>query len=219
VVELRINQLIHRRYTKGDVSFSDVFPRHIDGKDTMEYMLERTFFRPRDIIVFVNECLELAEGRATISAAVVKDAEQRYSADRLQSLANEWSLIWPNLFHTAHIFHGMKAKFEVSELTEEFLIEKFTELSSEIGENSPDTITRALNNLGTEQGNFGSIRNIILREFYSSGLIGIKTGPTNTVSWSRSNAHARLAGGDVRPSSTVFVHPMFHRALGIKYAH
>lgn len=218
LVERRINQLIRRRYTKGDVSFVDIFPRHVDGKDAMDYMLERTFYRPRDIILFVNECLELADGRPTITAGIIKDAEQRYSLERLQSLAYEWILIWPSLFHTAQLFYGLKDRFEVSELTEEFCTERFTQLARDLRDTDADSIVRALENLCTEHGNFSSIRNLALREFYSTGLIGIKTGPTNSVSWARDNARARLTAGDVRPTSIVFVHPMFHRALGIKYS-
>ncbi|MCX7144201.1 MAG: hypothetical protein NT123_24825 [Proteobacteria bacterium] len=219
LVERRINQLIRRRYTKGDVSFSDIFPRHVDAKDTMEYMLERTFYRPRDIIMFVNACLELVDGRASITANTIKEAEQNYSAGRLRSLADEWSLIWPSLNYTAHIFYGLKDKVEVLELTEDLLVERFTEIASELDPNMADTITRALNTLCTDQANFNSVRSIVVREFYATGLIGIKTGPTNSVSWSRNNAHARISAGELRPNSVIVIHPMFHRTLGIKYAH
>lgn len=37
IVELRINKLIRRNYTKGSVSFNDVFPAHVDSKNTFDY--------------------------------------------------------------------------------------------------------------------------------------------------------------------------------------
>ncbi|MDP3590163.1 MAG: hypothetical protein Q8R54_06445, partial [Methylobacter sp.] len=69
IVESRLNKLIKRHYTKGDLSFKEIFPTNINGKDAFDYMLDRTFFRPRDIIVFVNDCLELCAGRPKISAS------------------------------------------------------------------------------------------------------------------------------------------------------
>jgi len=218
LVQQRINQLIRRRYTKAGVSFNEIFSSKVDGKEPLDYMLERTSYRPRDIIMFVNECLTLSEGRANISAAIIKEAEARYSVERLQSLANEWSTILPNLIHTARLFYGLKDHFDVSEIAEQFLEERYNDIASEIMDPNSDPITRSLDSLYTEKGNFGSVRSFILREYYVTGLIGIKVGPTDPISWSRISGRARLTPGEIRPSSAVCIHPMFHRALGIKYS-
>ncbi len=220
VVERRINQLIRRRYTKGDIFFGDVFPKNVDSKNTLTYMLDRTFLRPRDIIVFINECLELSEGRTNISGAVIKEAEPRYSAERLQSLADEWRTIYPNLFHAVQLFHGLSEHFSIGELTEQVLVERYNHIASDILDVHSDPITRSLSTLYTESGNFLAVRNFVLRQFYVTGLIGIKAGPTDPTTWSRLfTARASLSAGDVRPSSFVVIHPMFHRALGIRYSH
>jgi len=219
LIERRINRLIQRRYTKGDISFADVFTKHVDGVLTLDYMLERTFNRPRDIIVFVNECLELCDGRTDISSSIIKQAEERYSQERLKSLANEWNLIWPNLIHTAQVFRGFRDHFGVNEITEEVLQERYIDIVSEITDANSDPITRSLEGLYASDGNFGSVRSFVLREFYATGLIGIKVGPTDSISWARLTARGRLGPGEVRGSSIVYVHPMFHRVLGIKYSH
>ncbi|MDP3331923.1 MAG: hypothetical protein Q8Q40_10885 [Methylococcaceae bacterium] len=217
IVEYRINKLIKRNYTKGDIYFKDVFPNNIDGKDTFDYMLERTFFRPRDIIVFLNECLELCAGRPKISVTIIKEAENNYSYERLQSLSNEWNTILPDLMHTSRLFFGFKDHFEVKIITQDFLQEKFEEIAFSLNERSPDPITKSLYSLYTSKNtNFESIRNYILREFYAIGLIGIKTGPTDSISWTRTNNLSRLSAGQIRPSSTIYIHPMFYRALGVR---
>jgi hypothetical protein len=218
IVETRINKLIERHYTKRDVLFNDVFPEHIDSQETFDYMLERTFFRPRDIIVFVNECLELCANRPKITASIIKDAENNYSSERLQSLANEWSRIMPDLMYTSRLIYGQKKSFEVSLITQEFIQEKFEEIAIYLNKNSLDIITKSLFSLyEVGSGNYDSVRNYILREFYSIGLIGIKTGPTDSVNWVRKNTISRLSSGQIRPSSVVHIHPMFYRALGIKF--
>ena len=218
VVERRIRQLIRRRYTKADVSFADVFVSNVDGKDTADYLLDRTFSRPRDIILFINECIALSAGKPSISAAVIKDAEERYSAERLQSLAYEWQSIYPNLGHSVRLFQGMRARFDVSEITESFLEERFNAIAADVSNTQVDPITRAICTLYGGTGNFNSVRNYMLREFYVTGLLGIKARPTDSISWSRLSGHPRLVAGDLRPSSLICLHPMFHRALGVRYS-
>ena len=218
IVETRINKLIKRSYTKGDITFKDVFPAHIDSNDTFGYMLERTFYRPRDIIVFVNECLELCSGRPQISATIIKEAEYNYSHERLQSLSNEWNKLLPDLSHTSQLLYGLKNHFEVNQLSQEYLYSKFEEIAIQLDKNSSDPITKSLFSLYVEKSaNYESVRNYLLREFYAVGLIGIKTSATDSVSWTRLNTLSRLSPGQIRANSVVHIHPMFYRALGIKY--
>lgn len=217
IVATRINKLIKRHYTNGGICFKDVFPRKIDGKDCFDYMLERTFYRPRDIIVFVNECLELCAGRPNISATIIKDAEKNYSAERLQSLSNEWSIILPDLMHTSRLLFGLNFHFKVSELTQDFLGAKFEEIAISLNEMSCDPITKVLYSMYSGgNSNFESVRNYVLREFYNIGLIGIKSGPTDSTSWTHLNNLSRISAGQIKPSSTIYIHPMFYRALGIR---
>ena len=216
VVELRINKLIKNHYTKEAVSFKNVFPDHVDTRDTFDYMLERTFFRPRDIIMFVNECLELCAGKPAITAGIIKDAEGNYSVERLQSLSYEWKTVLPDLSYTSRMLFGMKERFEVNQITEEVLQEKFEEIAYNLSDSSADPVTKVLYGLYSGKGgNFESARNYILREFFATGLIGIKTGPTDSINWTQVN-NPRLVAGQIRNSSVIHIHPMFHRALGIK---
>lgn len=219
LIERRINFLIKRRYTKGDVTFSDVLPTMVGEEETINYLADRTFLRPRDIILFLNECISLSEGKTSISLATIKKAEDQYSHKRLQSLATEWQSIYPNLIHVARLFYGMKSHIEVSEITKEFIEERYPDIAAEIQEanlsSSADPITKSLDNLYTPNANFGSIRSYVLRELYITGLIGIKTGPTSPVHWSYSSS-THLSTSEIRPSSSIYIHPMFHRALGIR---
>ena len=217
VIESRINFLIKRRYTKGDISFTDIFPNRVDGKASLDYMLDRTFYRPRDIIVFLNDCLDLCEGRTKISASIIKDAEKNYSLERRQSLCYEWNTILPDLIHTTELLSDLKECFEVSYLTQAYLQTRFEEIAVNLDKDSQDPITKSLFSLYmANNANFESVRNYILREFYSVGLIGIKTGPTDSVSWARLTNLSHLNAGQIRPSSIVHIHPMFYRALRTK---
>lgn len=216
IVEMRINKLIRHHYTKNAVCFKDVFPAHVDTENTFDYMLARTLYRPRDIIMFVNDCLELCADRPSITSSIIKQAEGSYSIERLQSLAYEWQTVLPDLSSTVRLLCGMKEKFEVSHLTQELIQQRFEELVPNLSESSSDPITKSLFGLYSEKGgNFDSVRNFILREFYATGLIGVKSGSSDPMSWSQAG-NPRIAAGQVRANSIIQVHPMFHRALGIK---
>jgi len=179
LIERRINHLIKRRYTKGDVSFNDVFPSRIEHQSTIDYLTDRTFLRPRDIILFLNECLALADGRPSITETLVKQAEERYSHRRLQSLATEWHMVYPNLVHVAKLFYGHnKCNIPVSEITKDFIESRYTEIVSNIKDTGIDPITRLLDTLYTADANFGAVRARVLQELYMTGFIGIKAGPS-----------------------------------------
>ncbi len=56
LLELRIRKLISHRYKKSDVSWIDIFPKHIVKIPIDEYLGRMTLNRPRDILEFFNYC-------------------------------------------------------------------------------------------------------------------------------------------------------------------
>jgi hypothetical protein len=215
VLETRLNHLVRRRYTSRALRLTDVLPAQVDGRPALEYMLDRTFMRPRDAIMFLNGCIAHAEGRPHLTAAVIKHAEEEYSRKRLQSLAYEWRIAFPNLKPIADIFYGMPPSFPFSEVTKEFLDERFTSVSSEIDTAKADPNVDLLNSLYTPHGNFSSVRNTFVRNLHMVGMLGIKTGPTASVDWA-TQFRSALAAGEVRPTAIIHIHPMFYRALGTR---
>jgi hypothetical protein len=211
----RVNHLIRRRYTIQPIALSDILPNQIDDKTGAEYMLDRTFLRPRDLIQFFNDCIIRAEGRPRLTGAIIKQAEEEYSRKRLQSLVYEWRIIYPNLKPIIHMFYGIHASFALSDITKEFLDEKYTGVAGDIDRNAADPNVDLLNALYTEQGNFGSIRNNCIRNLHTVGVLGIKPGPTASVDWA-TEFRSTLSAGEVRPGAIIYIHPMFYRALGTR---
>jgi hypothetical protein len=215
LISKRLNTLVRRRYTKKIIDPKELFPNTINGKKSLDYIISRTFHRPRDAILFVNECIALSEGRPSFSVSILKKAEEEYSHKRLQSLATEWQLIYPNLEAISQMFYGMKEHFPVSEITKHFLCEKYTDVIETVDETKNDPMTIALDKLYTDDGNVNSVRNSLVRTLHFVGLFGIKVGSTSSISWTH-ETRLSLSPGQIRPSSTIHVHPMFHRALGIQ---
>ena len=205
-----------RRYTKQEINFDDIFVKSVNNEPSLGYLANRTLLRPRDIILFVNECIYNAQGCESITATHIKNAEEDYSIKRLESLATEWLTIFPNLNLTCRFLNDLNSSFHVYELTNDILTEKFEELFSSLNEEkiNSDTISSTVNSLYSS-GNFKSVRNFLLSSFYNIGLIGIKLLPTSTIKW----AHlSRLSAplGEIRNSSIIYIHPMYHRALNTR---
>lgn len=215
VVDVRLNHLVRRRYTSRALSISDLLPGNIDTQPAIDYLLDRTFMRPRDVILFLNECIACAEGRAKLTASVIKQAEEEYSRKRLQSVAYEWRIVYPNLRPIAHVFYGVASSFPFSTITREFIEERFAGVIGEIDESLSDSNVSLINSLYGASGNFNSVRNSLVRNLHMVGILGIKTGPTASIDWA-SQFRSSLAAGEVRASAIIYVHPMFHRALGIR---
>jgi hypothetical protein len=214
LLEKRVNHLIRRRYTTQPVRLDEILPNQIDEQPTFDYLCDRTFMRPRDLIVFFNECVSLAEGRPKLTAAIIKEAEEEYSRKRLQSLAYEWQIFYPNLKPIANMFYGMPSSFQLSSLDREFFEERFAAATTDLVD-KPDPNVDLLNSLYTPSGNFLAVRNTLVRNLHTVGLFGIKTGPTATVDWA-TNFRSSLAPGEVRNSAMIYIHPMFYRALGVR---
>jgi len=212
LINTRINHLVRRKYTKQQVAVDEIFPTQIDKAPLIDYLVSRTFSRPRDLIVFINECIASAAGENKLTAHIIKLAEEQYSYDRLQSLATEWLIYYPNLFHIAQMLHGMPSRFQLSIINEQWMEERYLEVVSDISDVKIDPVTKNLDGLYTSGANFNSVRNLFFRELYITGLVGVKTGSSSTVSWSYSGALS-LASGQLKPNSYIYIHPMFYRAL------
>ena len=116
------------------MSYRDVLPHEIDHQPPLDYMLERTMMRPRDLILFFNFCIQRAADRPVITAQIMHDAEGEYSRARLRSLADEWVGDYPNLADFSMLFREQKEQFKLGELDndqcQEFCLEFLTKSES-----------------------------------------------------------------------------------------
>lgn len=215
LVVLRLNHLIKRRYTRAPIKAEDVLTRRVVDVDPVSYMIKRTFRRPRDLISFVNECIALCAGKPEITAHTILKAEENYSRERLQSLSYEWNLTYPHLKNVIGMFHGMRSHFEVSEISEDFLCDQFVRLSQDMSDVSTDPLIQSLNKLSTNDANFDSIRSYLVRTLFLVGVFGLKIGSSSSVYWSY-DSRSSVSPGQIKPSTKVYIHPMFFRSLEIR---
>jgi hypothetical protein len=97
LVNLRVQSLFRSQYSARAIEFEDVFPFNVGNVDPFEYIVERTLMRPRDVIAFVNECLEVAQGSYEVTSTMIKRAEINFSRIRRDALEQEWQSAFPSI--------------------------------------------------------------------------------------------------------------------------
>lgn len=222
LLDSRVSALLSYKYTNNEVKFSDVFPSRIDKVDSVDYIIDRTLLRPRDAIMFVNECFVQAQGKAEITGSIIKKAEQEYSRSRLESLQFEWQVEHPNLDKYLDLLQGRDAKFKVSMLSDQDL-EELVLVLCESTDKSSDLVTKLahgyIESSYPESGVILSkLRVQLLFTLYKIGVVGIKVDGNNSYRWSHDSTKS-LTHQMIKNNSMVIIHKMLHRVLGIDGRH
>jgi hypothetical protein len=208
----RVNFLVRRRYTKQKVGYKDVLPRNIDGKPTLDYMIERTLRRPRELIEFFNQCIIEAEDKPQINKKMLKSAEFTYSKNRLRSLQDEWGADFPNLIDFSVILKEMPFRFRFEDINIK-LLEEFCLNFSSSHVPGVDELSRKAREVA--EGKLESIEFLryLLYIFYRTGIIGLKTETYEKFQW-QYNGPPIIPSSTISNKSHISIHPMFWRIFG-----
>jgi len=210
LINKRVGQLVREQYTKRIVTLKDLLPPLVGKTDAVKYILERTMLRPRDAIMFFNECIKLAEAKPKITQAMVFQAEAIYSENRLRALADEWSSEYFNLIELSLMLKRFPSQFKIIEIREQiynsmldFLIEKHRE--------------DYIRNVVEEKFNDGDVDGFLQEMFkilYRVGVAGVKPESYSSVLWSYQGQ--KLLSTEINTDAKIYVHPAFWRVLGIQ---
>lgn len=218
LISKRIQEVYKKQYTRDNVEISDVFPTPRGGgkgKYPMEYIIERTLYRPRDILQFVNECFMVALNRERISWDSIHKAEATYSIKRLRSLKEEWGDIYPSFEETVQILRELPGKFTRASIPKSNIENVVSELSVE---NTTDpcavVATKLLNNEARES----DVVNEILLCLYNLSVLGFKVSSLTPYKWSFRDS-TPVNKSEIKRASGIKVHKMLHSALDIRVSH
>jgi hypothetical protein len=216
LVEKRINQVFKSQYTRDGVRFGDVFPAPAKGggQKALDYILDRSFLRPRDVMQFVNECLGAAVDRDRVSWRVMRAAEANYSEKRLKSLFEEWSDIYPSLPKSIEILRGVPEDFTRSYFSSNRLAPVISDLMNDNGDPCNSAVIQYCEP-GAKSISEADVVAEFLCCFYRIGAIGIKVSAKDTYMWSDFD-HASISKGEIKRANQIKVHKMLYRALGVR---
>ncbi len=214
MLDQRVRFLFRRKYTRDDVRLSDIMPSNqIDHRSSEDYIVDRTFFRPREAIIYLNECIARSAGATKITVSVLRQAEVSYSQQRMISLGNEWKREYPNLERSSKLLDHRKTPFKIDDISEE----EAKNLALRILEHPAQAID-PIYIWCQEFFLAGKVTKIefmqeIMAIFYQAGLVGIKPEPHLGRQWSFED-DPTLDRAQIKPQAQIDIHKTFWAALG-----
>jgi hypothetical protein len=212
LLERRINHVLRdaydasRRITVGEVLASS------KGFSAVDFLMDRTFLRPRDVIAFFNECIIAAEG-GVITRQKLEQAEREYSRSRLASLADEWSATYPGLDVWATVLLDRRTSgFKLGDIAAEDVMDRCVNVCVVT---QADRVAPELQRAAESPMNAASFVRFAVAALCRTGLLLLKlrsdekylSGPLLT---------AQTIQDALEAETAVKIHPMFWAALHIR---
>ncbi len=216
----RIRDLVSDRYTKATISHSQLFPRNVSAggqssKSTpiKQYLVTRTWKRPRDIIEFVNTCIKTATDKSRFTKTTLQAAERVYSQSRFQSLIDEWNDNYPGIEHFILFLKGRSPSFRLGDIDKKEWLEFTFDFLQQEMPGCLNELARDAFEKERDQGIVG-YRNEVIQILYHIGVCGLKTDPHLETHWAHIGQH-RVSSSEISDNSVITIHPALWRRLGI----
>lgn len=218
VLDTRINRLVEQRYTKQTVKYEHLLPKRVKPNvPTIDYILDRTFMRPRDVIQFFNLCIVQAKTSPTITLQMFRIAEGEYSRTRLRALAEEWYADYPELMAMKDVLKNRPPRFSVRELTHNDCGDLCLNYVIGGGRRSSELGDAAYNVVQTDM-TVEEFRSLLVQVFFKVGLVGIRSSAKENYIWSAGGFRRSISIAEIHPTTKVSIHPCFWRTLGVRDA-
>jgi hypothetical protein len=214
ISDRRINFLVKQTYTTKSVGYKDILPATMDKINTIDYMVERTLMRPRELIEFFNACIEQAEGRPSITKTMITTAEGIYSKDRLRSLQDEWVADYPTLLEFTTLLRKKPTQFKLKDFDYAAVSDFCLNYGVKHETGSSDFLWAQVK--GVLDGVVGIERFLgyLMHVFYRTGIVGLKTETYEAFQWSFAGT-STIAADTIDENSSIRIHPTFYRVLGV----
>ncbi len=212
ILDQRINHLVRRTYTSEMLNHEDLLPSSVMKKPTLDYMLERTLMRPRDIIEFFNFCVLQAADTPKINSQMIKEAEGEYSRTRLRSVGQEWYADYPNLLAFIELLKGRPATFSLTDITDDQCAEFALNLliGGVVSNDDLSEVAERFVDMNVDAAHF---RRRIFQIFYRVGFVGLKLESYERTAWT-TDGRRNISVAEIKDDTKVSIHPCFYRIFG-----
>ncbi len=183
-----------------------------DGKTGFEYMLERTFLRPRDVISFVNHAIENANNKTYFTLDIIKKAEVYYSVDRLQALEDEWGENYGQLKPVCNFLIARYNGFRLKNLKEDDFEEVY--FDDDYTNRYKGELLELIHKLRTDNIKFNGFAKEIIFLLYFIGILGVKKS-ANYKTCFFYDKDVMLTPNDLNNDCKIYVHKAFNSVLKI----
>jgi len=185
-------QMVTARLPEG-VGVDDLLGGGMRGDaNPFNYIVGRTFMRPREVLQFLGEAKKDCGKAATvISAEAIRSAEERYSAWKVDDLKQEYSKSDQDLATLLECLRQGAHRYDSIEDLEEIIASKAPQLLS-----PPDITPRTL-----------------VQKLFGYSVIGVRVGNSGSARFKCEIPQLTLP-----TTGMVYVHPSLHKGLLIKEA-
>jgi len=213
---IELKELVNRRLsllTNNALDIKNAFDKvYKGGTSGFEYMLERTFFRPRDVISFINHSIENASDKGYLSLDILKRAETGYSIERLQAIEDEWGENYGDINRLSKFLYSKHNGFRLRNIKED-------DFDTTLLEENPNNVFKGdlavvVIKWQNNEIKFITFLKEVIYIFYNAGILGIKKGPTHPVQFFYEK-NALISINDLTNDSKIYVHKAFYSALKI----
>lgn len=184
-----LREMVNERLPQG-VTVDDLFePGEMRGSiQPFNYIVKRTFLRPREVIQFLQECIRRAGSAATlITKEQVREAEEKYSSWKVEDLKQEYRRLYPDFDDILESLRQGMHRYD-----------SLAELESHISERLPKLVEQK------------GVRRIV-ELLFNASAIGVRLG-------NQGSAKFRSEDSDlVLPTSgAVYVHQCLYKGLSLR---
>lgn len=172
-----------------------------------DYILERSFYRPRDIISFVNHAIKNANNKEYFTKDILAKAEPSYSLERFQALEDEWSENFGSIKIICEFLRGINDGFRLKSIRDDHFTEVYI-IDHPEEEFKGDLLTAILD-WKSEKINFVSFLKKVLYVLFRMGVIGIKKGPKYKTAFYY-DRDILIERNDITNNSKFYVHPSLY---------
>jgi hypothetical protein len=215
MVDSRIARVFEAAYTSKVPDHTDIFaPAKKAELSGIDYVMAGALGRPRDVIYWVNEAIQKADGRPSITLSIVQDTEKQFSEWRLRSIVDEWSQNYPSLELALDILRDRQHRFQLADWSDDDLLNLVTHWRAADSEWISD-IGEALLEGGTKGREAGVVaRAKLCQVLYEIGALGIISGSSHEAKFAFQDAPV-LSESELEASTTVVVHRALWQCLGV----
>ena len=203
--EEQMRELITRRArsqeSSDQQSWDSIFEPEVNGISSVDYILRRTQFKPREVILFCKYSVDVANRHRSskVRSVDILTAERRYSENRLKDLLNEYQDALPELRVVIDLFLGnpqTEAVDEFLRLLDEFISTgSYAQLAPRLSLVYPS-------------------REAIFDLLLGVGFIGVKLEGADSFLFKYYGEQGNVFK-DIADIHEVSIHPAFEQALGL----
>jgi hypothetical protein len=217
LIDRRINFLLKSRYTHKELGHLDILPEKTTNQATIDYILDRTLMRPRDVIEFFNIIIREAAENSVVTEQMVLDAARIYSRERLDSIYYEWHVDYPYLKRWVKLLREKSPTFFVGSLKVDDIKEKCLEyaVNNSDDQNSVnDRLYQLANDVSEGRLDRTEFVSNLIYIFYSVGILGVQVKGHSKPIWSY-EIQKNISVEDIDAKTQVNIHPCFQSALNV----